>query len=1824
MADTPSFLVAAKSHSALNNGDTGDDSIIGDIGSTISDAVSSSLTFTGLAIGAGLTEAWNVFPTIGNWLGGEFDRIDYKAQLADLDSDLSKYYTDHKLGIDTVGFIVGSFIPGMAGVKVLRAGQSLTKAAVADGILGDNMATSMGLLASKQEKYLEAAISQIRNTGNPVTILEANTFKAIAAGFGQQALEAAAFETFVAATMNQSPVLKDMDVSDLMWNGLVGVGLGGGIGGGLNAIFARGAVKKAANVAEKEMLPWSSITDPGAGVSTSDKILNYMEQLRGLPLTPLEGDLVARAVRTRDITAAKLELKLREEFGTLANGDQAVAQVQFDAFRVILARGNSEQNVANLIDSTAIGRSSAVTKQESKLREISKKLSTGNLDDITAEEADFWARTRVSFVKTRGVDTGAVSDTTPPVLSLTDKMRPGDTFRLSKNEESIDIIGANGRVKSSYANTNNPHRPFNLFNLNHYEVEARQLWSEHLPKWTDEVPLTEKEVKAGKVTQPHVVHESDIPLLDKVMNDGLTKIKIIPEGGDISKAYLIEGTDKIGKFVRDQKVSVGQRLQKTHPGINNIDLITDKLKSALGINFNLTDEVGNNYNGFFDRLTEKMNWSTTSGIKNILRGDMIAIDKNLNKFRSLAAIAQTLKHEEGHAIFRALLDTKGVTRANLDTMYPGMKDELVALSKKARPSYWKSKDIDMQQYLNGQQELFADSFAWLSKNYKDLDKYPAFKAFSGHLVRPISQDILDSLVTRATKLSAEEIAKMVNVDPSILRGEITDAGWNARNMERQLYKDQMANTGTRDREQLADPMHLPSWIKIVTNEVRTQDIDGNLLQGMQAVATRAREYEERAILSTASVLKEKLPDISLKDVVKHLSGGQEFFSHENSNYGTTGSAFAYVGQRVHNMIKNAREATSEIFTPILQKMSNDLDSAIEWSTLNEKLRALPNGYKYVEEVNEVTKEVRRSLDWAGKIETLATDAPARIPIKSELVSDLVKAHIGRNGERISSLKPIRNNEGFMDIRDPDTFYPIPRNPKDTPHFAFVIDHTVTGTGHNSMIYAADAEKLIAMKNSILQKSTDYTVLTKDESEQYFKSHGQFSFERTLSARNIDWELKRKGVSSSFLPVTDPAKIVSNFMEWHLQRDSSLVREAVSHRYSRQFDTLRNTASENIGAARSKLGYTGGTLAALENAVDDPAVKLIKMALDIQRTSDYPYWNSFGQMLDTGVSKVWNNIGQMWEKATSPDHLAAINAAMNKAGYGDILVDEGLYKAMNATVPRGALTSAVNKINGLLATFALRLDPLNAMNNVIGSAVLMGTELKSVVRAINQGNPEAAGKLAELTTIGSLTGKDAGSLSPTKLIANAIRRYHENPIHNGQETLKDYYKRNGFISSITDQYDQTLDALSIKAGDTLDTINSKIANAMKIAKKWGDKGEALTGNKVAEEFNRFIAADVMKQITDVAVGAGVMDSTTALTYINTFVNRTQGNYIAAQRPMMFQGPVGQAIGLFQTYQFNLLQQLLRHIENGDTKTIATMMGLQGSIYGMNGLPAFNAINTHIIGNASGNKNHTDLYQAAYSGAGKVAGDWLVYGGLSNALGVFHPDLKMNMYTRGDINPRQMTLVPVDPAKIPIVQAFGKMLGNIYDMTTQVAVGGDIFGSVMRAVEHNGVSRPLAGMAQVLEGMARPDKMVTSTSNKENILMAHDLYNLASLVRVTGGKPLDEAITNDAMFRVNAYRVRDSYRMGNIASAMKISFLSGDAPDKEQLESFAATYVKSGGTQAKFSQFMARQYKNVKESQANQLRDKLSSPQGLNLQRLMGGYELQDMSNSPSNTTSTEGE
>jgi hypothetical protein len=102
-------------------------------------------------------------------------------------------------------------------------------------------------------------------------------------------------------------------------------------------------------------------------------------------------------------------------------------------------------------------------------------------------------------------------------------------------------------------------------------------------------------------------------------------------------------------------------------------------------------------------------------------------------------------------------------------------------------------------------------------------------------------------------------------------------------------------------------------------------------------------------------------------------------------------------------------------------------------------------------------------------------------------------------------------------------------------------------------------------------------------------------------------------------------------------------------------------------------------------------------------------------------------------------------------------------------------------------------------------------------------------------------------------------------------------------------------------------------------------------------------------------------------------------------------------------------------------------------------------------------------------------------------------------------------------------------------------------------------------------------------------------------------MDEAITQDALFRINSYKQKDMAKRETLASAIKTSTLSGNAPEQEQIDSFANTYAASGGKQDEFAQFMAKQYKNVQKSQAEKLRDKLSSPYSIHLQRIMGGND-----------------
>jgi hypothetical protein len=275
----------------------------------------------------------------------------------------------------------------------------------------------------------------------------------------------------------------------------------------------------------------------------------------------------------------------------------------------------------------------------------------------------------------------------------------------------------------------------------------------------------------------------------------------------------------------------------------------------------------------------------------------------------------------------------------------------------------------------------------------------------------------------------------------------------------------------------------------------------------------------------------------------------------------------------------------------------------------------------------------------------------------------------------------------------------------------------------------------------------------------------------------------------------------------------------------------------------------------------------------------------------------------------------------------------------------------------------------------------------------------------------------------------------------------------------------------------------------------------------------------------------------------------------------------------------------------------LLGLQGTFYGIQGLPAFQFINQHIVGTLSGNTQHNDLYTAAYGILGKQMGDQALYGLPSNLL-------QANLYSRGDINPRQVTVIPTTLPDVPIVGAFGKFFSNLKETAGKISQGGNVWETILQGIEHNGLSRPLAGLAQVLQATG-PAGVPFSTTTKGSILASNDLFSIATAARLAGGRPIDEAIINDAVFRVHSYQQLDHDRMNKLGEAIKSSTIMDNTPDGDQVGQFAKEYAALGGKTVNFNKYMMNEFKAANTSQAQKIASQLQNPFAQRMQLLMNG-------------------
>jgi hypothetical protein len=401
-----------------------------------------------------------------------------------------------------------------------------------------------------------------------------------------------------------------------------------------------------------------------------------------------------------------------------------------------------------------------------------------------------------------------------------------------------------------------------------------------------------------------------------------------------------------------------------------------------------------------------------------------------------------------------------------------------------------------------------------------------------------------------------------------------------------------------------------------------------------------------------------------------------------------------------------------------------------------------------------------------------------------------------------------------------------------------------------------------------------------------------------------------------------------------------------------------------------------------------------------------------------------------------------------------------------------------------------------------------------------------------------------------------------------------------VVALSDEVGIGIGALGKAGGDgilsrILDTVGPKITSL-------SDKSEEMV-KFIAARSADIVLEEGMKYADD--AGRAFLKGVRSV-ILNSAVSRVHGNYVASQRPLLFQGFAGQALGLFQTYQFNLIQAAGRHIAQGESGRFATMATAQAGLFGGAALPGYQLVNDYIGRN---NDEHRDINTNLGDIAGEEAAEWLLYGVPSNVFNI-------NFFTRGDMTPRTPILLPTSVADVPIVAMATKFVSNVANTYKMMGSDGDGMDILMSTIAHNGLNRPLAGMAQLYRGEK-------DTINGTKIMDYDDIDAGLSHVaaKLIGTQSMNEAIAMRGFYKTKEYRMHKQKELNSLGSGLR-SYIRG-GQDRDNDISWAHEYAQKGGDIDNFNQWYKYQLTQVKDSRIQELRNSTDTSEGRYLQDLM---------------------
>ena len=1692
------------------------------------------------AVISGLGSIYNTFASGANLLGADAKLLSTQEALNDIDQSWGNYYKQNQSAIDVAGFIGSSLLPGTLGIKALNAARAGSGA----GAIG----RALGFAETKQAQALSAALKELSVEGGSVfTNINRNKLAAMAWGTADQALQAAAFETAVALTMKQSPLLADDSWWDIGKSAFVGAAFGGVIGGGIDALILNRSFKNAVGALDKRAMDYAYLQTLGGkqgevfNLDIGDKAYAALDSLLRLPIEVLPQDKVLdlafhvarpdKVVGWNPLTK-KIDLDVGEFLKNTKQGAEKSAMLQFEStLRELATDATVSGPLANkmLSDLKVLrdaGKDPALIREQMGdwLFEL-KGVRPANDTKVT-QPGDLWYFKKQLTAE----DLGGIKT----LEDWENAIKRSSPFSENAYKDPYVFLGTVEQRQQAFANAayigregDNGFRTLGdawkagrdiafqadgTLRVN----DASQLWK----RVKDPVYNSNRFVnlRTGAFTEDTVLTAADMTVAGKSLEFFSGGVRIpVKEGA--TRVIKMEATVPPSADVEyyTARHAWASKLSDTD--------LPDRIDAT---DFSLMDRLRSVQDaGVLGRIT------ITSGDNTIGNALLLSVDDTI----------KSAKLSEAQRIF-ADAHAAGET---LDV-------RAVAYQLNVDPQ-WLEKAVAVR---------FRENLAGTS-----IDNGVTVDMKDG-LSLPLD------IYTRRENVVAEYARPQQFRELDILKPEMS---WKER---RDIIQESVAASGG-------------------------QFVTGDLAWGYRVqAAVKANKNAAAAALGAeraGQMLDLAQNAARLSD---SLGAGATTLGASNADYGDTLRLFAQdQGKKTHLWIQQDVSAVMDKFGPLITKLRTDKTAAAEVGLVTNLLRASDEKYIWEMAAGPVAAApasrlmLRELKGLSGDELTQALDSlaaegrKAYITINNPTAAQFFRMHADINAERIGKRQVLYNAKGTTSGFDPEVVYAPPIDTTYFRHFAFVrpIEGKAFGTSEVAMIFGRDAAEL--QKRMALVDRQNFDVITKKGTEDWFKAKDLYDFDKTINEPRINSELRRTGALSNFYPEVRAETVAEDFVRWHQNQAGRLVRDAVETNYAQQFAELRKLGESYTEIATSKFaGSTKRTSTEIVNPYDD----YIKTALDVSKRSEYQFLHQANEFVDALGVRAYRALQSAFgdgKKGLLP--WEEVNAIAEKHGIKGVYNNAEEYFASNVPRDRNLIKEGITKANMLLANTVLRLDFFNSVVNTVSTPLLMSTELASI-KTLLRSEPELLGKLGEALTVAvpSEVGPGKGFRVPstTKLIAKAT----ENFFGDTGKTLLARYKTNGDIKDVTSQFHSMIDDLAMRADYKV--FSDGVTKAF-------EKGATITGNNLAEEFTRFISADVMRQLTEDAVKAGKMSLKEQNAFISVFTNRVQGNYISSQRPIVFQGVLGSAVSLFQTYSFNLMQQLLRHVGNKDKRAVATMFGMQAGLFGLNGTPFFEAVNTHLIGNSAINQGHYDAYSLAPQLLGKEMGDWLMYG-TASAMPLIMNGQTPALYTRGDINPRHASILPMHPLDIPAIDASRRIVSNIVDIGSKLAGGANVSETLLQGLEHNGINRPLAGLAQVVSGKA--------TTSKGSLISASSDFDLiTSASRIMGSRPMDEAVALNNLYRVNAYKTANRDRIEQLGERVK-SYLykNKDLPD-EVFEDFQKDYAKAGGRAEEFYAAVQRWSKAANTSMVEQVRTKMNSNYGRRLNEIMGGEPLPDYKN-----------